>query len=209
VSTVTLSSEASNVSNGTGGLFGSASTLIALTWIQDLYFFLLAGVGVGWLSRRSLAATFRRLGLAVPSWRQVGLGVFLGLAMIPLVFLLTTAAQWLGIPQNADVEKISQALVGPLTQSVVGILTLGLAAALGEEAVFRGALQPRFGLVVTALLFAAMHGQYALSVSTLVVVILGLVLGVVRQRTNTSTSMIVHAVYNASLGLLAYLNIMK
>jgi len=86
-------------------------------------------------------------------------------------------------------------------------LTLGLAAALGEETIFRGALQPRFGLILTSLLFAIVHSNYGLSISTLVVFLLGIVLGLVRIRHNTSTSMIVHAIYNITLGLLAYLSL--
>jgi membrane protease YdiL (CAAX protease family) len=86
---------------------------------------------------------------------------------------------------------------------------LGLAAALGEETVFRGALQPRFGLVFTSILFALLHSQYGLSFSTIAVFVIGLVLGVLRLRANTTTAMITHAVYNMSLGLITYLGLMQ
>jgi membrane protease YdiL (CAAX protease family) len=58
-------------------------------------------------------------------------------------------------------------------------------------------------------MFALLHQQYSFSLSTLVVLILGLVLGFIRDRTNTSTSMIVHAVFNSTQGLLALLNVIK
>ena len=82
---------------------------------------------------------------------------------------------------------------------------LGLAAALGEESIFRGAVQPKLGLLLTALLFALLHSQYGLSFSTVAVFGVGLILGVLRLRANTSTTMITHAVYNISLGLISYL----
>jgi membrane protease YdiL (CAAX protease family) len=68
-------------------------------------------------------------------------------------------------------------------------------------------MQPRFGLIITSLLFALVHGQYGLSLATLVVFGLGLVLGLVRNRTNTTTSMLTHALYNSGTALLAYLGI--
>jgi hypothetical protein len=100
-------------------------------------------------------------------------------------------------------------MIGPLTQSGFGILTLGLAAALGEETVFRGAMQPRFGLLLTSILFALLHSTYGLTLSTLLVFIVGLVLGLLRLRYNTTTAMITHAVYNISLGVIAYLGILE
>ncbi len=108
-----------------------------------------------------------------------------------------------------EVERLTEQLIGPLAQSAPGILTLGLAAALGEESIFRGALQPRFGLLLTTVLFALLHSQYGISVSTLLVLIVGLALGVVRTRFNTTTAMIVHAVYNMTLGLITYLGVMQ
>ena len=106
---------------------------------------------------------------------------------------------------DADIEKLTEALLGSLLTTLPGVLSLGLAAALGEELVFRGALQPRFGIFLTALLFAFTHSQYVLSPSTLVVFVVGLVLGWVRMRRNTTTAMILHATYNIAIGLMGLL----
>ena len=111
----------------------------------------------------------------------------------------------LGLGADPDVEKLTEQLLGPLFRSPFGILTLGVAAAIGEETLFRGALLPRFGLVLSALLFALLHSNYGITVSTLFVFALGLVLGMVRIRYNTTTAMVVHAVYNMTLGILAYM----
>jgi membrane protease YdiL (CAAX protease family) len=66
-------------------------------------------------------------------------------------------------------------------------------------------MQPRFSLPLTALLFALVHNNYGLSFATVVVLVLGLVLGVERIRYNTTTAIITHATYNSLLGVLAYL----
>ena len=50
-------------------------------------------------------------------------------------------------------------------------------------------------------------GGTLVAVMLLVVFVLGCVLGLVRLRFGTSTSMVVHAVYNMALGLIAYLNL--
>ena len=169
---------------------------------------LFALVGVGWMLRRDWSQTMDRLGITIPSGSQIFLGVSLGIGMVPVVIIL----QWfssslLGIGFDPDVESLSELLLGPLFQSPFGVITIGLAAALGEETVFRGALQPRFGLVLTTLLFAIVHSNYGITFSTFIVFVLGFVLGLVRQRANTTTAMIMHAVYNSSLGLIAYLGL--
>ena len=64
---------------------------------------------------------------------------------------------------DEDVQRLTEVLIGPLLGSIPGILTLGLAAGIGEETLFRGALQPRFGLLITSLLFALLHSQYGIT----------------------------------------------
>ncbi|MCL4371571.1 MAG: CPBP family intramembrane metalloprotease [Chloroflexi bacterium] len=188
------------------GLLASDVMTIAVIWAQEIFWVVLALAGVGLFTRRNLSDALRRLGLEVPTLHQVGLGILLGVLLVPLVALMIGAATALGIPIDTGVEKLSERLFGPLARSLPGILTLGLAAGLGEETLLRGALQPRFGLVLTAALFALLHSTYGLTIVTVVVFVLGLVLGIVRQRNNTSTSMLTHATYNivmAGLGLLA------
>lgn len=183
------------------------SSLINITWAQELLFLAMAMVGVGWLSRRDFTSVWRRLGIVRPSWREGGLGIVIGLGLVALIYPLEYWMSQTGIGVNEDVSRLSEQLIGPLTTTLPGILTLGLAAALGEEALFRGALQPRFGLIFTAALFALLHSTYGLTLSTVIVFALGLILGWVRNRYNTSTSMFVHATYNMALGLLSFLSL--
>lgn len=182
----------------------TTNTMLGL-WVQQILTAIFAFFGVGWLVRRGWSETLRRLGLVVPTLGNIVLGVVIGLGMIPVVMGIERLSAQFNIGSDPGVEKLTEQLLGPLFTTPFGIITLGASAALGEEILFRGAVQPRFGFILTALLFALVHSNYGISLSTLIVFILGLVLGVVRMRANTSTTMIIHAVYNMSLGLLAYL----
>jgi membrane protease YdiL (CAAX protease family) len=188
---------------------GTPNTTILNTWGQELLFLFLAMVGVGLLSRRNLGATLQRLGIVVPKLSQVGIAFGIAVVLVPAVLVLEYLATRIGFGPSQEVQKLSDQLIGPLGRTLPGVLTLGLAAALGEESLLRGALQPRFGLLLTAIIFALLHSTYGLSLSTLLVFLVGLVLGVVRMRANTSTSMVVHATYNCALGLITYLGLMQ
>jgi membrane protease YdiL (CAAX protease family) len=179
--------------------------LLAGLWIQQGMMALWALIGVGWLSRRSLPAVLARLELRRPEGREITMGLGGGMLALLTSMLIGGIASALGLGIDPDVQSLNEVLLGPLIGSIPGILTIGLAAALGEETLFRGALQPRFGIVLTTLLFAITHNQYGLSLSTVVVFFAGLIFALLRQRFNTTTSMIAHAAYNTSLGLLALL----
>jgi membrane protease YdiL (CAAX protease family) len=97
-------------------------------------------------------------------------------------YLVAAALALLLSPAGAVVSELSN-------QSLVP-------AALGEETLFRGALQPRFRPLLTALIFTVGHVQYTLSPALLEILAIGLVLGWLRERTNTTTCMVVHAGYN-------------
>lgn len=171
-------------------------------WAQALVWIIMSLVGVGWLTRRSLHETQQRLGIVTPTLRQAAMGLAGGAGMAVLITIGMTILENMGL-SNQEVDRLSELLVGPLTQSPLGVLSLGLAAGIGEETLLRGAIQPRFGLLLTAFLFALLHSQYGLSIATVVVFLVGLVLGLLRQRANTSTAMICHAAYNISLVLLS------
>ncbi|HYM97586.1 MAG TPA: CPBP family intramembrane glutamic endopeptidase, partial [Candidatus Sulfotelmatobacter sp.] len=70
-----------------------------------------------------------------------------------------------------------------------------------EEILFRGALQPRIGLVATAILFTSIHTQYGLSLDALSVFVIALGLGLIRKYTNTTTSGLCHVTYNLVTGI--------
>ena len=78
---------------------------------------------------------------------------------------------------------------------LVGTLVLGLSAGIGEEITMRGALQPKLGILLTSMLFASLHVQYSWF-GMLVILLLGMLLGGIRSRTNTTVVMIVHTIYD-------------
>jgi len=163
---------------------------------QEAGLLILAAAGVGIFMRRNASQTAARLGLVRPAWWHVALalgaaGVFFafGLAMDDLSRILTPDIY-------RQVSSNTNQLFGGLVSAPVGIAAIALAPAIGEEILFRGALQPRIGLIATALLFASFHAQYGLSFDTLGVFVIALGLGSIRKFTNTTTSAMSHAAYN-------------
>jgi membrane protease YdiL (CAAX protease family) len=166
---------------------------------QELPFLLAAFLGVGLFTRRSLSASLDRLGLVRPrTWQIV-----LALAAAGIFLAFSTGVEALSqvlTPQLAEkINNANQRLFGRLDDPV-GIATIALAAGICEETLFRGALQPRLGLVLTSIAFAAVHSQYGISLDVLAVFVLALCLGALRRFTNTSTAIIAHVTYNALVG---------
>lgn len=163
--------------------------------IQEIPFLLAALLGVGLFIRRGLHPALDRLGLVVPRLWQL----LLGIAAAGVIYALGNAIDGLGhrfTPDQAvHVERVTRHLFGGFT-GPWGVLAIALAPGICEEALFRGALQPRFGIVLSSIVFAAVHTQYGLSFDLLAVLILAAILGVVRRLANTTASIIAHSLYN-------------
>jgi hypothetical protein len=169
---------------------------------QELPFLIIAFAGIGLWSRRNAIQAAARLGVVKPAWWQITLA----LAAAGVFFAFSQGVDSLSqalTPQVAhNVYVTTQHVFGGLNNPV-GITAIAVLPAICEEILFRGALQPRLGLVVTALLFTSIHTQYSISFDTLAVFLLALGLGLIRKYTNTTTSSICHAAYNvlASVGI--------
>ena len=167
---------------------------------QEVPFLILAAAGVGLFMRRNLPQAAERLGLVVPAWWHVVLAV----AAAGAFFAFGIGMDWLShtwTPEVArQVDSTTQRLFGGLG-TPLGIAVLALAPGICEEIMFRGALQPRLGLIATALLFTCIHTQYGLSLDALSVFVIALGLGLIRRFTNTTTSVICHSTYNLIVGL--------
>jgi membrane protease YdiL (CAAX protease family) len=158
-----------------------------------LGYVVLALASVGFMVRRDLSATLERLGLrplASSDYAVIPLGVLLlfGLNLA----LETVQRTWFTDMWLSD-QRVSQLIAAQL--GLTQILMLGLSAGVGEEITLRGALQPRLGIWLTSLLFAALHIQYSWF-GMGVIFCFGMLLGFIRMRTSTSVVMAIHTLYD-------------
>lgn len=162
--------------------------------------FLLAGfLGVGLGIRRDPRAALRRIGLTRPAaWQVLG-----ALAAAGIFYAFGSGMDRLAEALTPDVARKVQAatdrLFGHLTDPG-GILTIAIAAGVCEEVLFRGALQPRLGLLWVAIIFTSVHTQYGLTLDAAAVLVLACGLGVIRRVANTTASMLCHVTYNGLVG---------
>lgn len=185
-------------------LIGDLETLAATGLILDEWDVLLSGIplfifalfGVGLWVRRAGRATTERLGLVRPTRRQL-LAVPLLIALFLIVdYAVTETWSTIDPASYALLEDFTETLYGNLA-TITGALVLGLSAGISEEMLFRGAVQPRLGLLLATFLFAIGHIQYGITPAIAEVFFIGLILGIVRNRANTTTAILVHAGYNA------------
>ncbi|MCX7622552.1 MAG: CPBP family intramembrane glutamic endopeptidase [Thermomicrobium sp.] len=161
----------------------------------------LAFVLVGFPVSRGWEETRHRLGLRWPTKRELwGALAFTG-ALLAVSLASALLVGWLQPEVAARVEERMVALTLEFGSPAWAIV-LGLLAGAGEELLFRGAIQPRYGLFLTALLFTAMHVQYEFSLLTLGVAVMAIVLGVERRWLGTTACILTHASYDAIAVLL-------
>jgi membrane protease YdiL (CAAX protease family) len=161
----------------------------------------LAFLGVGLGIRRNWRDTLIRLGL-----KRIGLIdlILIGAAAFGMMIasIIMGAVVMLLFPDSlAEVESFNQGLLLAFG-SPLGAIALGLLSGIGEEILYRGALQPAFGLIATSLVFALHHSQYV-NPGLIVIFVIGLLLGLIRKWWGTTPAILVHALYNTVLLLLA------
>ncbi|MCY4062874.1 MAG: CPBP family intramembrane metalloprotease [Chloroflexi bacterium] len=164
-----------------------------------MIFLSLSALGTGWGLRRDRAEALQRLGLRWPTVGDCLVGVALGLL---LYIAATLAASVLLNGVTADQLGV-RALFDAVKHSLPAALALAVLAGTGEEILFRGALQPVFGIVVTSLLFTMLHTHYGLSPALLILFAISVCFGLVRRRFSTTAAVICHATYNFAPFLLA------
>jgi hypothetical protein len=190
------------------GLSGLADTVqpvsIMLIVVSEIMLAVLAFFGVGLLIRRNWSELIDRLGLTMPDLKQL---LIAGAIIIALVIIQAGAgALWALLnPDQAELLGDVNTLLLADMDTLWEWLLLALAAGIGEELLFRGALQPVMGLAGTSLLFALVHVQYGYTPFMLVVVFIAVVLGLVRRYFSTTIAIVVHVGYDFTLGLLALL----
>jgi membrane protease YdiL (CAAX protease family) len=171
---------------------------------QDIPLLLLCFVGVGVFVRRTPREAIERLGLLPPRQKRwwlvaiLGVGVFMAVA-----FAIEALANVIAPNQQKQLSDVTTVLFSQFNNPAA-VIFLGVLAGVVEETLFRGALVPRFGVIISAILFAALHTQYAVSFATLEVFVLGLGLGWLRVRSgSTLPSIVTHAGYDIAVGFLS------
>jgi membrane protease YdiL (CAAX protease family) len=200
---INTSSGAADLTGGQDDAAQLRSTVYGLIWTVPGTI-----IAVGYAIRRNLGAALNRLGLVRPTIQQVVIGIVAAVGLVLLVQVLGVGIQalWqaMGWPET-DGEAFGELL--KFAFSPLGAVVIGITAGLGEELAVRGVLQPRLGILLSNLFFTGLHAfQYNWD-SLLIVFTVGMVLGVIRKRTNTTTSAITHGVYDFLLIMASVLSI--
>lgn len=158
---------------------------------------LIALLGVGLFLRRNIQQTLRRLGIDQLNWGWISRGLLIGFGLFWAQLILT--GLWLSVSDPDALTQqtaISQQIFETYSTSIGLALLLAFMTGVGEELLFRGALQPIFGNILTSVFFVLLHIQYTLTPAALIIFGVSLAFGWARQRYNTTTAMAAHFMYN-------------
>ncbi len=175
----------------TAALTGNVVWLV----LNALTFVLVAYAAVGYRIHRTGSEATDRLGLRWPDLKTIGFG----LAFVIPSFAASMLGSILTVAFQPDVVSNLEETMEQMTsglQNPIGALFIGLSAGIGEEVLFRGAVQPRYGIAIAALFWTALHVQYDISFVLLGLFGVGFVLGLERRYFGTTAAIITHAVYN-------------
>jgi CAAX protease family protein len=176
-------------------------TTIAAFLVQFLAEIAFAYILVGTMITRTFRESTARLGLSWPKASTIGIAlamVIVGFIVVAIGGALTTLFQ----PDvSRDIARITDELTSDV-QNPVGAVLFGLGAGAGEELLLRGAVQPRFGLLTTSILFGLLHNQYGVSFVLLGIFSMGVILGLERKYLGTTAAIITHAVFNTIVVLI-------
>ena len=165
--------------------------------VQAAAFVAIAYIAVGLPYWRELRGATERLGIVVPDPRTIGIAIAATFAS----FLVATIASLISQQFDPGLSESLNEVVDQMTaqvQNPIGAIVLGASAGIGEEAIFRGALQPRYGIIIPSLLFMMLHGpEYGFNLALLGLFGVSIILGLVRKNVNTTAAMITHALFNA------------
>jgi len=170
---------------------------IAELLVQAAAFVAVAYIAVGFPYWRDLSSATERLGIVAPDARTIGIAIAVTFASFVVAAIAGLISQQFepGLSESLD-EAVDQ--ITAQVQNPIGAIVLGASAGIGEEAVFRGALQPRLGIIIPSLLFMMLHGpQYGFNLALLGLFGVSIILGLVRKHVNTTAAMITHALFNA------------
>jgi uncharacterized protein len=176
--------------------------------ISELPFLIIALCGVGLGVRRNFRETLLRLGYGPVTLPQLGIIPLFIAAALAIEASFNFLFSWLQPELYERVGEISEGLFSAddlsLTAAILLGLLIGVGAAVGEETLFRGAVQPVLGITLTSILFASIHLQYGPSIVLLHIFVISVGFGLLRKYVNTTASFLAHAGYNFTLVILSY-----
>lgn len=156
-------------------------------------------LGVGWAIRRDAPQALARLGLRIPTLDDLRYGVGIALLLMGALFaysvLLTALSAVFSDGAMQEMSEANEVLTQALATLPMALL-VATTAAIGEELLFRGALQPVFGNILVSIVFALLHTQNLLSLGVIFLFMVSYVLGWLRDRHSTTAAIIAHFLYN-------------
>jgi membrane protease YdiL (CAAX protease family) len=179
---------------------GSGEMVTSLV-MNFLAFVGVAYIAVGYRNYRTGGEATARLGLRMPTIQEIGIGLA---AVVPAFVFSMTGSLLTSIFQPEAVDRLTETIDNMTrgVQNPAGALLLGLTTGIGEEVLFRGAIQPRFGILITTILWTLLHTQYEFTWVIVGLLLMGIMLGLIRKHYGTTAAIITHAVYNALVVLL-------
>jgi membrane protease YdiL (CAAX protease family) len=180
---------------GTDGAVETATEIaVGDVILQNNILFSAAFLGIGYSIRRGHNESLDRLGLRWPTGADIRWGVGVGLLFI--LGLLAVGAVFTLVFGDLNNEAANNQAAALSAPPLPVIVLMVMAIAIGEEVFFRGALQPIFGNLPTSVFFVLLHTQSILSPLILILVVLSLTLGWLREKHSTTAAIIAHFVYN-------------
>jgi membrane protease YdiL (CAAX protease family) len=157
----------------------------------------------GWAPPRpSLGQQFAaQLGFRTPGvWREIGLGIVLGISawMAVILVLIAIAGLLLALGFKDAMPQQPPAMVPFIAGLPILIrLLISLSAGVVEETFFRGFLQPRIGIVLSTAFFALAHLSYGQPFMLVGITILSLIYAfLVKWRQNVWPAIAAHALFD-------------
>jgi membrane protease YdiL (CAAX protease family) len=188
-----------------GAWFSSVSTQLSISLVTPLILVPLlvkATNLTGWNNRLAFWAVYPITRKDIKKWISIGLiYCFFSLMLVELLNLPTE--QFMSDLKNAS---------NSLPVLVLVLITICLVIPVMEELIFRGWLYSKIAesklghigaLIITSIIFTAIHTQYDNAVTLASIFTFGLLLGFVRYKTsNISYTVAIHIIYN-SMGMIA------
>ena len=185
-----------------GGLSGVAQSIqengISLSTLvfQGIMFVMVACLGIGLAIHRTPFQALERLGLKIPTPQNILSGIGAGIGLIILSVIMTLIWTRLVTPEQFAQQSAAASEIDSQFNTLQSAFLLALISSVSEEILFRGALQPIFGIPLTTILFVLFHNQYTLTPAMLIILVVGSGLAFLRRYQNTTSAIIAHFVYN-------------